>query len=72
MGCWCSFRIMMADDHRYTLFDIVRMQDELAGLLARDVDLVDWGAVQESNNHIRRDEILQSAEVIYATHVAMS
>jgi uncharacterized protein len=50
---------------RHTLFDMVRMQDELKTVLARKVDLISRRAVEQSRNHIRRDSILKSAEVIY-------
>ena len=49
-----------------TLMDIVRMQDELSGLFGRQTDLVERDAVEASRNYIRRAEILQSAEAIYA------
>lgn len=50
----------------WTLFDMVRMQDELKALLGREVDLVSRRGVEASRNPIRRDAILSSAEVIYA------
>ena len=51
---------------RPTLFDIVRMQDELSRLSGHPVDLVTRAAVEASRNYIRRKAILDSAEVIYA------
>ena len=51
---------------RPTLFDIAPMQDELARLFGRKVDLVTRAAVEASRNHIRRKSILESAQVIYA------
>ena len=51
---------------RHTLFDIVRMQDELSEMLGRDVDLVTRAAVEGSRNYIRRKEILESSQVVYA------
>jgi uncharacterized protein len=53
-------------DAHWTLFDMVRMQDELKALLGRDVDLVSRRGVESSRNPIRRDAILSSAELIYA------
>ena len=50
----------------HTLFDMVRMEEELKGLLGRDVDLVSRRAIEASRNYIRRKAILESAEVIYA------
>lgn len=51
---------------RYTLFDLVRMSDELEALFGRPVDVLDRQAVEQSQNYLRRDSILSSAEVIYA------
>lgn len=50
----------------WTLFDHVDMQAELKVLFNRDVDLVSRGGIERSRNHIRRQEILESAQVIYA------
>ena len=51
---------------RRTLFDIVRMEDELRAMFGRNVDLVTRAAVEGSRNHIRRKAILESARVLYA------
>ena len=51
---------------RRTLFDIVRMQDELSLVLGQEVDLVTRPSVEESRNYIRRKAILESAQVVYA------
>jgi len=50
-----------------TLFDMVRMQEELQGILGRDVDLVSRRGIEASRNHLRRAAILKSAEVVYGT-----
>ncbi|MBJ7901001.1 MAG: DNA polymerase subunit beta [Cyanobacteria bacterium RI_101] len=47
------------------LFEKIRMQEELASLLHRDVDLVSKKAIEKSHNWLRRKNILDSAEVIY-------
>ena len=52
---------------RHTLFDIVRMQDELSEVFGRDVDLVTRAAVEDSRNYIRRKAILESSQVVYAS-----
>lgn len=41
------------------------MREELSEILGRDVDLVPRAAVEDSRNYIRRNSILQSAEVFY-------
>ena len=51
---------------RHTLFDIVRMEDELSRMFERRVDLVTRAAVEGSRNYIRRKAILESAQVVYA------
>jgi len=52
-------------DTRWTLFDIVQMEDELAHVFGRDVDLSEKSAVEKSENYIRRRNILKSAQTIY-------
>ena len=49
-----------------SLFNQVDMQDELASMLGRKVDLVSRHGVERSENLRRRQEILATAEVIYA------
>ncbi len=44
----------------------VSMASELSLLLGRPVDVLTRSAVERSPNHIRRKEILESAEVVYA------
>ncbi len=56
-----------AQDARWTLFDRVRMSDELAAILGRPVDLVNRRAVERSRNWIRRTRILETAEPWYVT-----
>ena len=50
----------------WSLMDHVRIQDELADLLGRKVDLVSRKGIERSRNYIRRKAILDAAEVIYA------
>ena len=42
------------------------LRDELGGVLGRPTELVERSAVEASRNYIRRAEILQSAEAVYA------
>ncbi|MEX0652898.1 MAG: nucleotidyltransferase family protein [Phycisphaeraceae bacterium] len=53
------------DDARPSLFDLFRMEDELAGMFGRRVDLTTRQSVQESPNWIRRRETLNTARTIY-------
>ena len=50
---------------RHTLFDMVRMEEELKEVFGRDVDLVCRRGIEQSGNYLRREAILQSAETIY-------
>ena len=58
--------VSFEDSARHTLFDMVRMEEELKGIFGREVDLVEREGVEQSHNHIRREAILQSTETIYA------
>jgi predicted nucleotidyltransferase len=49
--------------HPWSLFDLLDMQDELAAMLHRPVDLVTRGSL---HNPFRRHEILTTRQVIYA------
>lgn len=58
--------ISFAPETRYGLFDLVDMEDELKRLFGRDVDMVEKEAIIQSENYIRRKNILENTEVIYA------
>ena len=58
--------VSFAPDTHRSLFDLVAMQNELQAILGREVDLVERSAVEQSENYIRRKNILQNQEVIYA------
>jgi predicted nucleotidyltransferase len=49
----------------WSLFDHLRMEQELADLLGRKIDLFSRRAVERSHNWVRRQEILNTAEVVY-------
>lgn len=51
---------------KISLFDLVRMQNELKEIFGRDVDLVERRAIEKSENYIRRKSILSNMKVIYA------
>ncbi len=57
--------VSFEESARHTLFDMVRMEEELKGIFGRDVDLVERAGVEQSRNHIRREAILESAVAIY-------
>ena len=49
----------------WSLLDNIRMEQELADILGRDIDLVTRRSVEQSHNWIRRKQILETAEVVY-------
>ena len=57
--------VTFAPETRYSLFDLVHMQDELKEIFGREVDLVERKAVERSENYIRRKHILRSIEPVY-------
>jgi len=58
--------VSFGEDSRHTLFDLVHMETELEKLFGCDVDLVSRRGLEHSRNSIRRDAILNSAELLYA------
>jgi predicted nucleotidyltransferase len=58
--------VKFAPEAGHSLFDLVRMQNELKALLGREIDLVSRRGIEGSRNYLRRKAILESAEVVYA------
>ena len=58
--------VTFAPGAEWSLLDHVRMEEELADILGRKVDLLSRRAVEHSHNWMRRREILDTAEVVYA------
>jgi uncharacterized protein len=58
--------VKFAPDAHTSLFDLVDMEDELAPIIGRKVDLVCKEGIERSPNPIRKKAILDSAEVLYA------
>ncbi len=54
-----------APEAGWSLIDHIKMEQELAALLGRKVDLLTRRSVERSDNWIRRRNILESAEVVY-------
>jgi uncharacterized protein len=50
----------------WSLLDHVEMQRELESIFGRKVDLVSRKGIANSQNYIRKQEILNSAQVVYA------
>ena len=58
--------VEFAKEARLSLFDMVRMEEELKEIFGREVDLVEREGIEQSRNYLRRRAILESAETIYA------
>ena len=54
------------ENAKSTLFDVVRMENELIELFGRKVDLVSRRGLEFCRNYLRRNAILSSAETVYA------
>ncbi|SRR5579883_917612 len=61
-----DFLVTFAPTAHWGLLAHVRMERELSQILDRPVDLIEKAAIQESPNWLRRNEILQTAQIIYA------
>jgi len=57
--------VAFAPDTRWSLLDLVKMEEELSTIIGHKVDLVERRAIEESENYIRRRHILSSAEPVY-------
>ena len=57
--------VTFVPEAHWTLFDLVRMQDELEKTLGKKVDLLTRRGVESNRNPIRRKAILDSSRVIY-------
>ncbi|MBI2238373.1 MAG: nucleotidyltransferase domain-containing protein [Actinobacteria bacterium] len=57
--------VTFTDDARWGLFALVDMQEELAALFGRKVDLVTRKSVEQSDNYIRRRHVLENMETFY-------
>jgi predicted nucleotidyltransferase len=59
--------VTFAGNADWGLLDQVQMQRELQALLRRNVDLISKRAVKRSQNWLRRQEILDTAQVLFST-----
>ncbi len=53
--------VRFVPDAPWRLFDWVTMEEELAGIFGREVDLVEREAIEKARNYLRREAILESA-----------
>lgn len=59
--------VTFAPDAEWSLLDHVQIEEELASLFGRKVEVVTREAVDQSPNWIRRREILRTVKVVYAS-----
>jgi predicted nucleotidyltransferase len=67
IDCLVSFQA----DSPWSLLDLVQMQIELEQIFTRKVDLLSKSAIERSENWIRRQEILSTAQNIYSKSYAL-
>ncbi|MFH0981150.1 MAG: nucleotidyltransferase domain-containing protein [Planctomycetota bacterium] len=60
-----DFLVTFEAHARWTLFDLVRAEDELSRLVGRTAELIERPPLEESTNWIRRQAILSSAQMLY-------
>lgn len=53
-------------DARPTLIDMVHMEEELSAIFGWNVRLTMRNAIENSRNYIRRKDVLETAQVVYA------
>jgi uncharacterized protein len=58
--------VTFAVDAPWNLLDLVTMQQQLESIVGREVDLIEKCVIEQSENWIRRKEILSTATVIYS------
>jgi hypothetical protein len=58
--------VSFAPNSPWTIIDLIVIEQELAALVNRDVDLIEKRVIQNSSNPIRKAAILNSATVVYA------
>jgi predicted nucleotidyltransferase len=57
--------VTFAPDARWSLFDMMEMEEELTAIFGRRVDLLSRRAIEQSENWMRRKGILGTAETLY-------
>jgi predicted nucleotidyltransferase len=59
--------VTFAPEAKRGLTETLEMQNELKAMFAREVDFIIKKALEKSENWLRRQAILDSAQIIYAT-----
>lgn len=60
-----DFMVTFAPEQRWSLFDLMDLNDDLEVIMKRKVDVVEREMMEKSKNIYRRDPILNSARDIY-------
>lgn len=61
--------VTFAPNAPWNLLDLVMMQQELETIVGREVDLIEKQVIEQSHNWIRREGILNTAQVFYSANV---
>lgn len=64
--------VTFAPDAKLSVLDLVELQYQFADLFGREVDVIETQTIESSPNWIRRNEILNTATVIYGTRQRLS
>lgn len=60
-----DFLFTLKSDQQIGLLDLITMEQELAGIMGRNVDLITRRSIERSDNPIRKSTILESAQTVY-------
>ncbi|MCA6471964.1 MAG: nucleotidyltransferase family protein [Chitinophagaceae bacterium] len=63
---------IFSDQATHTLFDVVKMQEELQAIFGRKVDLISRKGIEASRNYLRKQNILSRAVIIYGKRDKLS
>ena len=66
-GSDIDFMVDYEDEADWDLLDHFHMQDELALIVGREVDILDREGLESSENRFLKKEIFSTAERVYAT-----
>jgi uncharacterized protein len=64
--------VEFAADAHPTFTTLDRMEEHLQQIFDRDIDLITRQGIETTRNYLRRQEILSSAQIIYATRTPIS
>ena len=59
--------VSFSPDAEWSLLEHMAMEEELSAIFGRKVDVISRKAIERSENYIRRDAILKTAQPYYVT-----